>query len=132
MPKKATDALKEILKKDTRYTAEAYGFIFETLDFTIKEIGKRRHVSGQELLKGIRQYAIKQFGMLAKMVFNSWGIYKTDDFGELVFNLVDAGLMGKTDEDNMDNFKNGYDFNKAFGTDQEGKEMPGSARSSQG
>lgn len=113
--KKAEDPLKEVLRKDTKYRREAYHFVFEALDFTIKKIGQRRHVGGQELLEGVREYAIKQFGMLARMVFNSWGVYKTDDFGEIVFNLVKAGLMGKTDRDSKDDFKDGFDFDQAFG-----------------
>lgn len=122
MAKKSKDVLKEILNKDKRYAAEAYGFAFEALDFTIKKIGKRRHVTGQELLEGIRQYALKQFDMLAKMVFNSWGIYHTEDFGEIVFTLVDAGLMGKTDKDIKEDFKNGYKFDEAFSADQSKEE----------
>ncbi|MFH1231945.1 MAG: Minf_1886 family protein [Planctomycetota bacterium] len=108
------DLIDEILKNDSRYQREAYNFVFEALEYTLKQIGKHRHISGGELLDGIHNYALQQFGPLAKMVFNKWGVYRTDDFGEIVFNLVDAGLLGKTEDDSKDDFKDRYDFNEAF------------------
>ena len=103
-----------VLKKDARYQREAYNFTFEALEFTLKRIKEKRHVSGQELLDGIREYALQQFGPLARMVFNKWGVRKTDDFGEIVFNLVNAGLMGKTEDDSKEDFKDRYDFADVF------------------
>jgi uncharacterized repeat protein (TIGR04138 family) len=108
------DPLAEVIKKDPRYAREAYGFVYEALDYTIKRIGKKRHVTGQELLAGIRDYALAQFGPMGKTVFNAWGIRRTDDFGEIVFNLVEHDLMGKTEQDSRDDFKNGFDFNEVF------------------
>jgi uncharacterized repeat protein (TIGR04138 family) len=108
------DLFDVILKKDNRYQLEAYKFVFEALEYTLKKIGTHRHISGKELLDGIRNYALQQFGPLAKMVFNKWGIHRTDDFGEIVFNLVDAGLLGKTENDSRDDFKDQYDFNDVF------------------
>ena len=111
------DLIDKILKKDIRYQREAYNFIFEALDYTLKQIGERRHINGGELLDGIRNYALQQFGPLAKMVFNKWGVSRTDDFGEIVFNLVEVGLMGKTEEDSKDDFKDRYNFNEVFKTE---------------
>jgi len=108
------DSLNTVLKKDPRYRREAYDFIFEALEFTIKKIKEKRHVSGQELLDGIRDYALQQFGPLSKMVFNKWGVHKTDDFGEIVFNLVNAGLLGKTEQDSIEDFRDRYDFADVF------------------
>ncbi|MFH0887628.1 MAG: Minf_1886 family protein [Planctomycetota bacterium] len=108
------DLIDKILKEDIRYQREAYNFVFEALQYTLKKIGKYRHISGGELLDGIRNYALQQFGPLAKMVFNKWGVLRTDDFGEIVFNLVNAGLMGKTEDDSKDDFKDRYDFNEVF------------------
>jgi uncharacterized repeat protein (TIGR04138 family) len=108
------DLIDIILKKDNRYQSEAYKFVFEALEYTLKKIGTHRHISGKELLDGIRNYALQQFGPLAKMVFNKWGISRTDDFGEIVFNLVDVGLLGKTETDSKDDFKDRYDFNDVF------------------
>lgn len=106
--------IKKLLERDARYRLEAYRFIFEALEFTLNKIGEKRHVSGQELLQGVREYALQEFGMLAKMVFNRWGVTRTEDFGELVFNLVEAGLMGKTDTDTRADFRDGFDFEEAF------------------
>jgi uncharacterized repeat protein (TIGR04138 family) len=76
--------------------------------------GEMRHVSGQELLGGIRDYALAQFGPMTKMVFEEWGIKRCEDFGEIVFNMVEIGLLGKTDQDSREDFANGYDFDDAF------------------
>jgi len=111
--------LEQILAKDKRYAREAYMFLREGLDFTQKLIlresqGTLRHVSGQELLEGIRQFAIQQFGPMAVTVFEEWGITRCSDFGEIVFNMVEVGLLAKTDKDTRDDFQNGYDFTDAF------------------
>jgi uncharacterized repeat protein (TIGR04138 family) len=113
------EAVELILAKDSHYTREAYTFVREALDFTQKLVGKEsrgqiRHVSGQELLNGIRQFALQQFGPMAMTVFEEWGINNCRDFGEIVFNMVEIGLLAKTDKDTRDDFKNGYDFTDAF------------------
>jgi len=76
--------------------------------------GPERHVSGQELLDGIRKYALQEYGPLSRTVLAQWGITTTDDFGQMVFNLVQKGILGKTEQDKIEDFKNGYDFNVAF------------------
>ena len=108
------DLLEPILKRDPRYTAEAYFFIREALDHVVRQLDAPRHVSGQELLDGIRKYALGEYGPLTKRVLSEWGINECIDFGHIVFNLVNAGLLGKTDEDSIDDFANGYDFAEAF------------------
>ena len=70
--------------------------------------------TGQELLEGIKEFALNAFGPLAFTVFSEWGIHTTEDFGEIVFNLVDAGRLGKTESDSRDDFKQVYDFNDVF------------------
>jgi uncharacterized repeat protein (TIGR04138 family) len=115
------DALKLICSKDTRYEPDAYYFVSEGLTFTAKSLnrprqGAGRHISGPELLEGIRAYAIQEFGPMALTVLRSWGVNRTDDFGEIVFNLVESGKLGKTDQDKREDFSNGYDFVDAFGT----------------
>ncbi|MFC1497112.1 Minf_1886 family protein [Verrucomicrobiota bacterium] len=111
--------VKDIISKDPRYDAEAYSFTREAVDFTVKTLdkpieGPDRHISGRELLDGIRQYALQEFGPMALTVFRIWGINNTSDFGEMVFALVDSGVLGKTEQDNKEDFANGYDFNEAF------------------
>jgi len=108
-----------ILAKDPRYQRDAYLFVKDALDYTQKLVvkenkGEMRHVSGQELLGGIRDYALAQFGPMTKMVFEEWGIKRCEDFGEIVFNMVEIGLLGKTDKDSREDFANGYNFDDAF------------------
>ena len=89
------------------------------LDFTHKIIekeshGQRRHVTGQELLNGIRQFALVQFGPMTATVFEEWGVCKCRDFGKIVFNMVETGLLAKTEQDSLEDFDRGYDFYDAF------------------
>src|SRR5580704_12694816 len=111
--------LENILAKDPRYSRNAYLFVREALDFTQKFIsrenqGSVRHVSGQELLDGIRRFALQQFGPMGITVFEDWGITRCADFGEIVFNMIDVSLLAKTEKDSRDDFQTGYDFNDAF------------------
>ena len=113
------EALDLIRAKDPRYACDAYQFVREALDYTQKTIGREnrgriRHVSGQELLAGIRDFALTQFGPMTMAVFEEWGIHKCHDFGEIVFNMVEIGLLAKTDKDSRADFDGGYDFYEAF------------------
>lgn len=108
------DLLTPILKKDIRYTTEAYLFVHEGLNHTVRKLEKPRHVSGQELLGGMREYALKEYGPVAKRVLSEWGINECVDFGNIVFNLINEGLLGKTDEDCIEDFMGGYNFTEAF------------------
>jgi uncharacterized repeat protein (TIGR04138 family) len=115
------EALAKILAKDPRYQREAYFFVREALDHTQKTVGKDargriRHVTGQELLGGIRDYALQQFGPMAKTVLEEWGIHRCADFGEIVFNMVEVDWLAKTDKDTRADFADGYDFEEAFRT----------------
>jgi len=113
------EALEIIHTKDPRYEKDAYLFVREALDFTQKNIGRDtrgrvRHVTGQELVGGLRDYALQQFGPMALTVFEQWGVHNCQDFGEIVFNMVDFGLLAKTENDNRMDFEGGYDFEEAF------------------
>lgn len=113
------EVVAQILEKDPRYHRDAYTFLREGLDFTQKLISKEnrgatRHVTGQELLDGLRQYALQEFGPMAKTVLEEWGVTQCSDFGNLVFNMVEIGLLAKTDKDSHDDFQTGYDFTDAF------------------
>jgi uncharacterized repeat protein (TIGR04138 family) len=113
------EAVEQILAKDERFHRDAYGFMREALDFTQKLIGSKnqgkvRHVTGQELLDGIRQYSLQQFGPMAATVFEEWGVRNCQNFGDIVFNMVEIGLLAKTEKDNRDDFQDGYDFADAF------------------
>ena len=110
--------LEVILTKDTRYTREAYHFIREALDFTQKQVSKEnravRHVTPAELLDGIRQFTLQQFGPMATTVLEEWGVNNCADFGEIVFNMVESGLLAKTEKDSREGFRDGYTFTDAF------------------
>lgn len=112
-----------IVKEDDRYTKEAYGFLKEALDFTMDKERKRknkavsktqRHVTGQELLEGVREYALDQFGPMAHTVLTSWGLERCEDFGEMVFNLIEYGVFSKNEDDTKEDFAAIYDFEEAF------------------
>ena len=116
---KLEEKLDQILEKDSRFTREAYEFIGEALEFTMQVMkkptkGPERHVTGQELLEGIRQFALNQFGPMAKDVLGHWGVRRCEDFGEIVFSLVEKGVLGRTDKDSREDFKGGFDFEEAF------------------
>ena len=133
------EALALIQTKDPRYHREAYLFVREALDHTQKTIGKEkkgclRHVTGQELLEGIREVALTQFGPMATTVLEEWGIHRCEDFGEIVFNMVEIGLLAKTDKDSRVDFAGGYNFDDAFRKpflprSKKGARRPASAKS---
>ena len=113
------EIIEDIIRQDPRYSRGAYDFVRESLDHTIKVFkktatGKERHVTGQELLEGLRRYALDQFGPLACTVLESWGLRSCEDVGEVVFNMVSRSVLGKTEQDKPDDFKNGYNFEEAF------------------
>jgi uncharacterized repeat protein (TIGR04138 family) len=112
--------VSRIVEKDPRYKADAYEFVMLALTRTQKDLSRKGHVSGQELVKGIRRFGMDQFGPLTKTVFNSWGVEKTADFGAIVFNMIDHGLMSKNESDSTEDFNDVYDFNRdlnVFGSD---------------
>ena len=114
------EAVDEIARADGRYDRDAYYFVREGLDFTIKILKKdsrgteKQHVSGQELLDGLRLFALHEFGPMAKTVLSYWGVKQCEDFGEIVFCMVEKGILGKTAQDTREDFKGGYDFDEAF------------------
>lgn len=112
------EGLELILAKDPRYRMDAYSFVRDALDFTqkvtIREHRKALHVTGQQLLAGIRDFTLSQFGPMAITVLEEWGIKRCEDFGEIVFNMVESGMLSKTDKDSREDFQGGYDFEEAF------------------
>jgi len=106
--------IERIIDTDPRYKLEAYLFLIEALEYTMQKLERQGHVTGRELLEGIRDLAKTRFGPMARMVFESWGVKATDDFGEVVFNLVEAGILGKTEQDSKDDFRGVYDFADVF------------------
>ena len=106
--------IREVYRNDPQYKPESYLFVLAALHFTVSSLPERRHVTGQELLTGIRVYGLDQFGPLTRQVFEHWDIKTTEDFGNIVFSLVETKLLGKTDADSIQDFKGVYDFSIAF------------------
>ena len=114
-------SVQQVVEDVGLYPPEAYAFIQQGLTFTVQKLhGKQkdpkasRHVTGQDLCEGLRDVALAQWGRLARTVLRRWNITSTLDFGRMVFAMVDAGLMQKTDEDSIEDFRNVYDFRAAF------------------
>ena len=114
----------------TRYPLDAFAFVQRGLDFTVRrEHGEpdpavelveddapSRHVSGRMLCEGLRDYALQQYGLLAGTVLRRWRITRCEDFGHIVFAMVDSGMMHKTDEDSIQDFTDVFSFREAFGS----------------
>jgi len=106
--------VEEIVAKDPCYKVEAYDFVMGALNYIQSKLDRPRQVTGRELLEGVREYGLERFGLMTRTVFENWGVRRTEDFGNIVFNMVDAGLLAKTEEDSIEDFKDGYDFKEAF------------------
>jgi uncharacterized repeat protein (TIGR04138 family) len=115
---KFREAVRKIVKDDPRYAVEAYEFVSKAVVFTMLTLGRDKtpdhHISGQELLDGFKRYAIQEFGPMAGEIMKSWGFSNSLDVGNVVFNLVNRKLLGKTENDSISDFKSGFDFEKAF------------------
>ncbi len=116
------EVISLICKEDGRFDRKAYHFVRQGLDHTVKELRKRDanrsgrslHVSGPELLNGLRVYALERYGPLAKTVMTAWGVNRCTDFGDMVFNLIEYNVFSKTDEDRREDFADIYSFDDAF------------------
>ena len=113
------EAVETVCQEDRRSHPEAYAFLRDSLEGTIKRRKKSKkepgpHVGAAELLDGFRIHALAEFGPMALMVLDYWGVVSTGDVGQMVFNLVRAGIFGKTDEDTTESFRDVFDFREAF------------------
>ena len=114
------EKILEVQQRDRRFARNAYFFVLDGLDHTMARLGRDahtgedRHVGARELLEGLRDHAAELFGPLATLVFARWGVHGSEDFGEIVFNLIDAGLLSRRDSDSRLDFSDGVDFDRAF------------------
>lgn len=106
--------VRDIIKKDPRYTTDAYLFVLAALQYTREELGISGHVTGQQLLRGIKTLGLEHYGAMAKLVFEHWGVTQTLDFGNIVINMVNEEILSKTPEDSINDFKDVYDFEDVF------------------
>lgn len=97
-------AVERIRSGDARYAPEAYAFVMEALDATVRALSQRRHVSAAELVAGLCRAAGERYGMLAFAVLEKWGIRSGSDVGEIVFQLIDAGILSRREEDTREEF----------------------------
>lgn len=108
-----------ILKRDKRFDAQAYVFLKEALDFTLKRVadangGRVRHVSGPELLDGFRDLALEQFGPMASTLMTEWGVRKCQDVGDMVFLLIEEQVFGKQESDSREDFSGSFDLEESL------------------
>lgn len=114
MNKEFNTIVDNICEKDFRYKPDAYNFVMEALSFTQKKFKKDKHVSGVELLKGVRDLMLDEYGPMSLTILRHWGINTTEDFGNIVFNLVKNKVLSKTADDRIEQFRDGYDFEEVF------------------
>ncbi len=123
VPKKTPLSREQIIEKLGIYPPAAFEFVERGLSLTAQKIhgstavGEERHITGQELCWGLRDYALSQWGLLARTVLQRWNITCTMDFGRIVYALIEGGLMQKRDEDSIEHFRDVSDFAKAFEAD---------------
>ncbi len=116
-PQIAEDALVRLHDRNPRFHAKAYLFVLSALQSVSDSLEERRHVSGTELAQGVRRLALDQYGPMARTVLEHWGVHATEDLGEIVFDLVDCGILLKQDGDSPDDFRGVYDFEDVFEQD---------------
>lgn len=112
-------AIAKLREQDARYSPAAYHFVRRALDHSLRQLkregaGHPAHVTGKELLEGFRALALTEFGPLAKTVLEDWGVTKCTEVGEIVFQLVAMGVLGKNDSDKIDDFEELWSFHEAF------------------
>ena len=114
MNRSFTEIVDTICQSDVRYKEDAYDFVMEALSYTQKKFSRPKHVTGDELLQGMRDLLLERYGPMTMTVLRFWGIRRTDDIGNIVFNLVDSKVLSKTDDDKIEHFRNAYDFEEVF------------------
>lgn len=108
--------VERIVGKDPRYKADAYEFVMRGLFYTQKKLKRKGHVAGKELAEGLKDFALEEFGGMARTVLSHWGINETGDFGEIVYNMIEENLLNKTESDSKEDFKDIYNFKEVFET----------------
>ena len=108
-------ALRDAVARNPRYPFDAYLFVCEAVDFTCEKLGGKRDVTGTELLDGFCDLAVERFSFLAPTVLKRWNITTADDVGEIVFTLVEVGLLGKSPRDTKADFHQVFDLETELG-----------------
>ena len=111
------ELFQQMAESDGRYRRDAYAFTLEAFNVTMsarREEGLTGHITGAELCNGIREHAEHSFGYLTKTVFSQWGVSRTEDFGEIVFNMIEHGILSKHEDDRKEDFANAFSFDDVF------------------
>lgn len=106
--------LAELVRRNPRYAERAYLFVLQSLQRRLAALPTPRHVSGPELADAVRRLAVGRFGPLARTVLEHWGVRSTTDIGEIVFSLVECGILVKQPGDSREDFEGLYTFDEAF------------------
>jgi uncharacterized repeat protein (TIGR04138 family) len=106
--------MDRILVREPRYHEHAYLFVLSALEFCQTRLPERRHITGRELAESCRDLALQRYGVLARMVLEHWGMTSTSDFGDVVFTLVDLGLLLSQATDTRDDFADVFEFEDVF------------------
>lgn len=109
--------MDQLRLREPRFTERAYLFVLAALEFSQTHLPERRHITGAELAHACRELALERYGVMARMVLEHWGIRRTADFGDIVFALVDTGLLVSQPHDSRDDFAHVFDFDDAFERD---------------
>ena len=111
-------AVHEVRQSDPRYAAQAYAFLCEALEHSVKMLDREesedRHVSGPELLQGFRDLALREFGPMALFVVNEWGVRASEDVGNMVYNFINLGYFGRNETDRIEDFSDGVSLTEAL------------------
>jgi len=110
----AEEVLERLQEHNPRFHGKAYLFMLSALHSVLAEMEEPRHISGEELAHGVRELALRQYGPMARTVLGHWGIHATEDLGEIVFVMVDCGVLIKRDEDRREDFLDLFEFEEAF------------------
>ncbi len=108
------EKIEAISEASGRFRAPAFLFVLRCLEHCRRQLQRAGHVTGRELVSAAREVALAEFGPMAKTVLNDWGITTTEDIGTIVFLMVDENLLSKTEEDTLDDFRDGFDFETEF------------------
>lgn len=110
----AEEILEHLRDRNPRFHGKAYVFLLSSLHAVLEKMDEPRHISGRELAQGVRDLALARYGLMARTVLEHWGIHSTDDLGEIVFAMVDCGVLTKREEDRLEDFRGLYDFEEVF------------------
>jgi len=113
----AEEVLERLRDRNPKFHGKAYLFLLSALHSVMEELEAPRHISGGELANGVRELALNQYGPMARTVLGHWGIHGTEDLGEIVFNMVECGVLIKREEDSREDFRGLFDFEEAFERD---------------